>query len=182
MLVLASALTATALALPAHSAATTQAGRANTQVVRATDAAADFDSAGGTATCATARTASSYALGLRLVNGCAAASGDVAIARYTFVLPAKLAYSKITLQVLGSSVHVPLQLTAAFHNGDGTLELPGTITISGRAHIWRSIGSVPAAGHFDGSRVYADVLLDATFGGVNDFDLDRVRLLVSLRG
>jgi hypothetical protein len=173
------ALAALAVAVPAAGAGPLSAGA----VVTATDVAAHYDAAGGTAACATARRAgSSYPRGLRLVNGCAAAEGDVAIARYTFTLPAAPSYSTITLQVIGTSIHVPLQLTAAFHNGDGTLELPGTRTINGRAHIWRTIASVPAAGHLDGRHVYADVLLDATFGGVNDFDLDRVRLQVTVAG
>jgi hypothetical protein len=178
------ALLSVVVAIAATSSFGSPAAAANQRTMSATDAAAHDDSAGGTARCATARRAGSgYPLGLRLANGCAADEGDVAVARYTFTLPAAPAYATITLQVIGTTTHVPSQLSAAFHNGDGTLELPGHVKITGAAHVWRTIASVPAAGHLaDGRQVFADVLLDATYGGVNDFDLDRVRLLVTVPG
>ncbi len=184
MLALGSVVVAMAVAVPAQSDAGTALNQhPSQQVVSATDVAAHFDAAGGTAACATARRAgSSYPLGLRLVNGCAAAQGDVALARYTFTLPPAPGYSTITLQVIGTTTHVPSELAAAFHNGDGTLELPGHVKVTGPAHVWRTVASIPAAGHLDGGRVHVDVLLDATYGGVNDFDLDRVRLLVTVPG
>jgi subtilisin family serine protease/flagellar hook assembly protein FlgD len=141
-----------------------------------------FDSAGVTASCATARVRPSrFAHGIRLVNACPARGFEIAFAQYTFTLPRALRYTRITVRAYGHSLRVPSEITAAFLRTDGGIEIPGYLKVARTGDRWHTIASVPASAHVNSSRqVQLTFILDSYYANTNDFDLARAKIRVGI--
>ena len=142
--------------------------------------AASYRSAGGTDSCATARTRSSvFRHGVALRNACSPSTGDFAYATYGFTVPKAVRYSQVAFQVYGRSTHRPSELSVAVDRVDGGIEIPAYVRVSRPGNRWHSIASLPAAGHISAARrSYATVLLTGRYAGANTFDAKFARLRV----
>jgi hypothetical protein len=142
---------------------------------------ANYDAAGGTASCAYVHKKDSvFSLGARLVNGCSMNDFDLAYADYTYLVPRATAYGRMSIQVYGRASHHPSELTAAFETTGGRLEVPGYREVTPGGSAWYTIASVPAAQHITAfQHVHLTLLLDSTYAGVNNFDVQNARLKVS---
>ncbi|WP_375477061.1 S8 family serine peptidase [uncultured Jatrophihabitans sp.] len=157
--------------------------RLRTRIVYVTHRGATFRGAGGTARCTSAhRSTSPLAHSLVLVNRCATDDYDLAFADYGFRLPKAIRYSRLKLEVYGSSRRRPSELTSVIDRNDGNIEVPGYLLVRKAGATWHTLQGVRAAGHVTASRrVFLSIYLDSSSRGSNDFAIGRVRLRLTMR-
>jgi flagellar hook assembly protein FlgD len=142
-----------------------------------------YDFVAGSASCAkgSASLSAFKPYGLLLLNHCNPATTQVAIAQYTFTVPAAISYTSVHISTYGFTSAPPIALGSAIwnftHNDANEV---GATAIFHNVHAWTSLGTITASQHVSSRHVEIAILL-ANATATARYDMHNVQLTITYK-